>query len=947
MAWFSDPIWLLLLPPGWYLLWRIQKVSYADAGRVLRALWLAVRVLVFTTIVLTLAGLKLRAFADQKQVVFLVDVSASVSPERRDEALRWVNAVMSRLHDPNQAGVVVFGADAAVERFPSSPRPLQKIESRIDVSATNIENGARLAAALFASDYQKHLVLITDGMENAGNAREYLGKLIGQGISVQELRIPVTDRAEATIESVRVPDTLTLKENFNLEVVASSNRENNALLQVYRNGDLLQEASVTLRPGAKTMLRLPEVLESPGVYRYQVKLQPANDTSPENNTGDAWVTVAGPPAILLVDEEPRQLSALAEALQQRGFSVSVKSPALFPFGLGDMLLYRAILVRNVPASSIQQQMPLLKQYVHDFGGGFAMIGGIHSFGPGGYFKTPVEELLPVNMTLVSEKFLPEIAMVLVIDKSGSMSFADRGRQKIDLADEGASRVASLLRRKDQLGVLAVDSVPKWVQPLATLRDPQSAIDSIVSIRAGGGGIYVFSGLRDAYAALASVKASVKHVILFADTADCEEKEGPGGSSSLALAQRAARDLKITTTAIGIGQKGDVDLDFLKSLTVAGQGRFYFTSDMYTLPEIFTQESAVVQRNYVYDKRFTPAFSADNNANPGAILQGIPAVPDLAGYVGTSLKSRARAALTCPARQEPVLAFWRYGLGFSAAFTSSPTPDWGAYWLQWREFDRFWAQFGRYLAGNPAPPSFRVSRALSGPDSTKIVIDALDAEGNYVNDADFAAALAGASGARFQLSFVQTAPGRYEAAMPSSDSLFGKIFRLDGRGGDGGGSVAEEAFVNFPARANPEAVQPSSEETARREAIAGKLRESPAQLVFPAGRSERNRPVHRQLILLAALLFLLDVALRKLDFRRLPAAAPPMPATQPVVRQPVDGTMSALKGRKQSVREQLPQPVIIPDLEPKPGPSEDHDGQPATTGESIDRLKEAKRRRRKS
>ena len=91
-----------------------------------------------------------------------------------------------------------------------------------------------------------------------------------------------------------------------------------------------------------------------------------------------------------------------------------------------------------------------------------------------------------------------------------MSFAERGRQKIDLADEGGARIVSLLKDSDQLGALAVDSVPKWAFELQHLNDKQQAIDAITSIRAGGGGIYVYSGLREAYERLKAVDATVKH-----------------------------------------------------------------------------------------------------------------------------------------------------------------------------------------------------------------------------------------------------------------------------------------------------------------------------------------------------------------------------------------------------------------------------------------------------
>ncbi|MCR6679753.1 VWA domain-containing protein, partial [Escherichia marmotae] len=78
----------------------------------------------------------------------------------------------------------------------------------------------------------------------------------------------------------------------------------------------------------------------------------------------------------------------------------------------------------------------------------------------------------VRMDLINKKYLADVAMVIVIDKSGSMSFAERGRQKIDLADEGGARIVSLLKDSDQLGALAVDSVPKWAFELQHLNDKQ-------------------------------------------------------------------------------------------------------------------------------------------------------------------------------------------------------------------------------------------------------------------------------------------------------------------------------------------------------------------------------------------------------------------------------------------------------------------------------------------
>ena len=796
----------------------------------------------------------MRTKVHQNQVLFLLDTSDSMGPEQEEQALAWINRSMTQLKPTDQAGVIVFGSDATVERFPSSPRPILQIESSVDGSSSNLENAARLAEALLSSSYQKNIVVVSDGLENSGKADEIFLALHRKGISTQALYLQPSDRPEAGLESVLAPEEIALKQSFSFEVVASGNRNTSAVLQVYRNGVLFQEGTLSLRKGEKQVVRLPQKIEEAGLYRYEFKLKTAEDFSTENNTREAWISVEGEPRILLVDAKPEDLEFLARALKNRGFLVDLKSTIGFPRTIQEMLLYQAIFMRNIPASKIHDQMSLIRQYVRDFGGGFVMLGGSHSFGPGGYYKTPVEEVLPVQMDLVNKKYLADVAMVIVIDKSGSMSFASGGKQKIDLADEGGVRVASLLKKTDQLGVLAVDSVPKWAFELQKLVSLNNAVDAITSIRAGGGGIYVYSGLQEAYQGLQQTKATVKHVILFADTADCEEKDGPGGESSSQLAEKAYEYANITTSAIGIGQQGDGDIEFLKDLSAMGRGRFYFTDDMFTLPEIFTQESIIVQRNYINEEPFQPVL-----AETEPLLAGITAVPELLGYVATSAKRTASIAMLSK-REDPVLAFWQNGLGQTVAFTSDPGSGWGKYWLEWPDYERFWSQVARYLARKESPARFRTSFLGQG-NSTIIIVEALDDQGLFVTDAEFLGVLVDSAEKNHTLHFVQTAPGRYEASVEAHGSLFGKVFQSKN------GQLLESSIVQFPGIPGREhELGPQGKE--RLQQLTGNLVESPEKLLFSNQASQDIQPLQKQILMLAALLFLLDVAARRIDFSSL-------------------------------------------------------------------------------
>jgi Ca-activated chloride channel homolog len=588
-----------------------------------------------------------------------------------------------------------------------------------------------------------------------------------------------------------------------------------------------------------------------------------------------------------------------------------------------MLLYQAILIRNVPASIIHSQMQFLEQYVHEFGGGFAMLGGKKSFGPGGYYQTQVENILPVRMDLINKKYLADVAMVIVIDKSGSMTFADRGRQKIDLADEGGARVAALLKETDRLGVLAVDSVPKWAFQLQKLGNKREAIDAITSIRAGGGGIYVYSGLREAYSRLANVQASVKHVILFADTADCEEKEGPSGESSLNIAGRALEQHQITTTTIGIGQSGDPDVGFLEQLATIAAGRFYFTNDMFTLPQIFAQESAVVQRYYITEETFLPKIE---RAEP--FLTGIKEIPELDGYVATTAKPLATVSLISH-REDPVLAFWRHGLGHTLAYTSDPVGVWGTKWLTWPHWESFWAQTGRYLARSNEAARFQVSVKEEG-NATTVIVDTFE-ELQEQERSSWRGAVVDSSGKEQELVFSRSSYGRFEAKISTAGPLFGKIFRVQN------GQIMEEAIVQFSAAGNRE-YQFSLEGKKLLTQLTGNLIDSVDQLKFNSKTATDVQPIRDQLLLWAIWLFLLDVAARKLDFGIFRRSRVLQPATAQT-----SAPIEILKTRKMEVKKQRP---VWMEVEVEPGSTEPEmksEPEEVQTSEYMERLKEVKKK----
>src|SRR5258707_9223719 len=126
-------------------------------------------------------------------------------------------------------------------------------------------------------------------------------------------------------------------------------------------------------------------------------------------------------------------------------------------------------------------MDVSRTYVRDLGGGLIMTGGDQSFGRGGYYKTTIEEILPVRSDFEKEKEKPSLAMVLIIDKSGSM-----GGEKIELAKDAAKSAVELLGAGDKIGVIAFEGDYYWVSDLQPAANKGRIIDDISRIEAGGG-----------------------------------------------------------------------------------------------------------------------------------------------------------------------------------------------------------------------------------------------------------------------------------------------------------------------------------------------------------------------------------------------------------------------------------------------------------------------------
>src|SRR5512138_3307399 len=448
-------------------------------------------------------------------------------------------------------------------------RELTAITSTPVTIQTDLAEAMQLGMALFPSGYAKRMVILSDGAQTSGDALEAAKFAAASGVQIVAMPFITQRGSEVSLTDVNVPTSLRQNEHFDLNVSVQANAPTRAVVRVLAGDQIVYEQTHELRRGAQT-LSLPLTAGQPGFARYQVQVAPEQDGFYQNNRLYAYSEIEGPPRILVVapepgealpggDTRPDETSALVGALQAADFQVELVRPGRLPSDLPGLTQYDSVVLVDVPARMLgSNQMQNLQAYVHDLGGGLVVVGGPTSYGVGGYFHTPLEAALPVEMQIKDEMRRPSLGIVFIIDHSGSMSDASGGVEKLELAKEAAARSVEMLFPTDRVGVVAFDDTATWVVPMTELDDPGQVMNAIGTIRSDGG-TDIFAGLQAMAGVLPDDPAKVKHVILLTD----------GGADITGIPEMVKKlyeENGITLSTVGVGNDA---APFLKDLAAIG------------------------------------------------------------------------------------------------------------------------------------------------------------------------------------------------------------------------------------------------------------------------------------------------------------------------------------------------------------------------------------------
>lgn len=747
---FEYPSALLLLVPVLFLLLEIFFRSGIPFRR--RILLLCLRTGAAVLLTAAIAG-PLSAGTSALHTIILLDRSDSTASDSI-EVLDNLKKLLVQNNGESSMSLISFGEDSVVEYERVNPEMHQQLRGEISGNHTNIESALYSAAAVAGAagdDADTGIILISDGRENAGDSRRGAAMLHDLSLSVDSiLTAPVT--RDAAVTELKAPVYSAPGASHYLDVQIRSSYSFDGTLQFHRNGEAIGQASIQVVTG-RNYYRYYYRLEDAGMHMYEVYLLGSEDLVPQNEYGRAYISVPGGTSILYVSPEPESAAPFQQALETQGFAVESIGPEELPSELSDYLQWKGIIFDNVPSSRVPYgSMLLIDHYVKRLGGGFVMVGGEKSFGPGGYLQTPIEYILPVDMDISSPFSTPALTLLILVDKSGSMGNpAMDYRDKIDILKQSVVSAVQVLNPYYSVGILSFDADTEWTVPITKAVNSTAIIEYLKKLSPGGG-TRMYPAMEEAFDALREDGAQVRHLLIVSD--GLVDSADYGGL----VRRMAAPGITISTVAVG----KDADTGLMREIADAGAGRFYAAASIEETPRIFATESMMISRTLIFEEPFFPSIDASH-----PVVSGIETIPPLLGCVLTYTKDEARQVITGP-ENYPLLSLRSYGTGRSAAFTSDLSGRWSAEFVSDSSFPKFAGQLLRWITSGAAQQPMYVSISDDG-SSASLSAELRGPRGEFVNGAGLSASAFTPGLSETVEILDQTAPGRYEGSIPLSES----------------------------------------------------------------------------------------------------------------------------------------------------------------------------------
>jgi Ca-activated chloride channel family protein len=889
----DHPVWLVLVLAGVLsAFWGWRAMRGIPKGR--RMLAVGSRALLLITLALAMSGVYRVQEADDLTLIAVVDVSGSVQsfadlgvddlgqPIGIEDAARGLlSRGMTEKKDDDRIGVIAFDGQSSVVAAPSRASVLDRSLNRIEIDGSDLPGAINQARSLVPADSNARIVVFSDGRSTSPGLERVPGDV---QIDVVPIRYAIEN--EVIVESIEVPTRALPGAQIEARVVIRSLARSTGQLRISDNtepidlnGDAPGTAMrVALEPGQRVLM-VPMTLGPARVHRFEARYFPdetvastasspsvfSGDTSLQNNRAGGVTMTRSRGRVLVVSPNTaggsRESAELERVLGESQWQIESRLPSAFPGDLLDLEAFDLVVLVNTPRDALQEGSDaLLRAFAQDLGGGVIFVGGREALGAGGWQGSGIEEILPLKLDVPDDLVVPQVAVVLVLDSSGSMrrNIMGSSRSQQQIANESAAEALEVLDERDLIGVVSFSSGAREVVSIGPNNRPQDTRARIESISSSGG-TNIGAGLRMAGEMLESVEASTKHIILLSDGEAMNVQELPGIADAL-----GSMGVKVSTIAVG----DQADEQSMREIASRSGGVYYRVLNPTVLPTIFIKAIRVIRTPLIREGNFDPIVLDPQSPATGSLSN----LPSLNGLVMTQRIDDDPRVLTpiVSDKGEPVLAYHQTELGRVAVFTSDVS-SWARNWIGDPLFAKFWSTLGAWTMRSADESPGELSMSMSG-SSAVLEYNAIDEQGAPIDGLAVEMQVYDQSGRSQRVTLTQVGAGRYTGQTPALSPGVHVLIASPMRDGVGlaptiaGLEVSgSREFAHLDA--DPQALINLAQRSGGRVFELGTT--EPVDLFSREGLSVRRslQPIWAALIAVAFVLFLIDLAMRRVAFDR--------------------------------------------------------------------------------
>ena len=689
---FSNPWLLLLLIPAAILTlipyFRMNKRYRCTRNRitsiVLHMIIMAITIAVFSGLTVEYDLLN-----KENEVILLVDSSQSgdINAEKKED---FIKAVIDSSDDKYKLGIVTFGFDQVYAVQMSNEMDdmyAQYLQAaKPDTTATNIASALQYAASLFTNPQAARIVLMSDAVETDGKAASVIKSIAAQGIKVDTVHFPkeTMDKEVQLVSMTPSVEKINVGEKFNAILTVQSAHECEVTITPYDNGIAGEDITVTLDEGIQT-IEVPYMFTLPGMHKLSFEMYGNSDGLAQNNYLTSYIHLEVFDDILVIESIAEESKSLCNMLREElnVTVVNVNDKKNMPTTLHQLRAYDEIILCNISYDDMPEGFEeILYQYVHDVGGGlFTICGNEEDANPyddnwtaNAYTRQDMlnskyyKNMLPVDII----EYTPPIAVMIIIDRSGSMydGTGPEAASKLGAAKEGAKACLDALTERDYVGIMSLGDKDEEHIELTPRPQYSKIVDAIEGV-VGGGGTILADSLEVAGRKLRALSAvERRHIIIVTDG-----EFGDPDSTRYEDAMKENAKHGITTSIIGIqcsvGVQSKMKL-ILEQFAGVSKENFHAVNDITSIGTVMRKDLEVPEIKEVNYETFQPTITVTNSVTFGVN----PAdVPTLDGFYGVKLKEGAQAVLM--GEYTPVYAQWTYGKGRVGTFACDLNGIWSS------------------------------------------------------------------------------------------------------------------------------------------------------------------------------------------------------------------------------------------------------------------------------